>query len=69
MWLPSVNNAPVASSPLIADRQQTQTKTTLAPWAVSALPLSLQQTSDLLCACVGKQVLAPGVVIGNDLAF
>jgi SNF2 family DNA or RNA helicase len=69
VWLPSVNNAPVASNPLIADLPQAQAKVTLASWAVSALPLSLQQTSDLLCACVGKQVLAPGVVIGNDLAF
>jgi hypothetical protein len=36
---------------------------------VAALPLSLPESVDLLCTSVGRQTLAPGVVVGRDLAF
>jgi hypothetical protein len=36
---------------------------------VTALRLSTEQAIDLLCRCVDKQVLAPGVIVGNALAF
>ena len=66
-WLPTVKNMPMASSSLIAEPPSA--KPTLAPWTVTALPLSPAQTVEVLCACVGKQTLAPGVVIGKDLLF
>lgn len=69
IWLPTVDGQPVASSPLIADHPPSRTKVTLAPWTVTVFPLSTQQTVDVLCACVGKQILTPGIIVGNDLAF
>lgn len=36
---------------------------------MTAIPLSEEQTLELLCACVGKQTLASGVVVGGDLTF
>jgi superfamily II DNA or RNA helicase len=68
-WLPTVDNTPVASSPLVAEPPASSTKTVLAPWAVTVLPLSTEQTVEVLCACVGKQMLALGVIVGKDLAF
>ncbi|HKA55638.1 MAG TPA: DEAD/DEAH box helicase [Candidatus Binatia bacterium] len=68
-WLPTVDDQPVASSLLIAELPQSRAHTIVAPWAVTALPLSAAQAVEILCACVGKQTLAPGVVVGNDLVF
>jgi SNF2 family DNA or RNA helicase len=69
IWLPTTNSHPFASSSLIADPPPAQHKTVLAPWAVTTIPLSVPQIVGVLCACVDKQLLAPGIVIGNDLVF
>ncbi len=68
-WLPAVANKPAPSSPLVAESSKARSKAKLAPWTVTALRLSPGKTVDLLCACVGKEILAPGVVVGVDLAF
>jgi len=68
-WLPTVDDQPVASSPLIAELPQSRARTMLTPWTVTVLPLSAEQAVEILCACVGKQTLAPAVVVGNDLTF
>ena len=77
-WLPTVGNQPIASSSLIAEpppastgktAAKTTAKTALAPWQVTVLCLSIDQAVEFLCTCAGKQTLAPGVVIGHDLAF
>ena len=68
-WMPTMDNQPVASSPLIAEPPKSRAKPILTPWTTTALPLSPEQAVELLCACVGKQTLAPGVVVGGDLAF
>ncbi len=68
-WMPTMDKQPVASSPLIAEPPKSRAKPILTPWTVTALPLSAEQTVEALCACVGKQTLAPGVVVGGDLAF
>src|SRR5215813_6089495 len=69
IWLPTVDDQPVASSPLIAEPPQSHAKVTLSPWTITGLRLSSEQAVEVLCTCVGKQILAPGIVIGNDLAF
>ncbi len=66
-WLPTVAGAPVASSPLIA--APPVGAPALAAWQVTALPLSPEQSVQLLCAAVGKETLAPGVVVGKTLAY
>ncbi|RPJ41281.1 MAG: ATP-dependent helicase, partial [Deltaproteobacteria bacterium] len=68
-WLPTANNTPVPSSPLIADPPQSNGKTTFAPWAITGFPLSSEQALEFLCASMGKQTLAPGIIIGKDLEF
>ena len=68
-WLPTVDNKPVASSSLIAQIPESPAKTIVAPWRVSVLSLSPGQTVEVLCACVGKQMLTPGVIVGKDLRF
>ena len=68
-WLPMVANTQVPSSPLIAEPPEPRTKTRLAPWTVTTLPITLHETLDILCACVGKRTLAPGVVVGHDVSF
>jgi SNF2 family DNA or RNA helicase len=68
-WLPTVDRTPVASSPLIAEPSQSPAKTILAPWTVTALRLSTEQAVELLCACIGRQTLASGVIVGEDLKF
>jgi hypothetical protein len=68
-WLPTKGGQPVASSPLIAEPPRSRAKAKLAPWSVTALRLTPQQVVEILCACVGKETLAAGVVVGADLAF
>lgn len=69
VWLPTADNKPLPSSPLIAPSPGSDLEPILAPWKVTVLLLSIQQTVELLCSCVGKAILAPGVIIGKDLSF
>jgi SNF2 family DNA or RNA helicase len=41
----------------------------LNPWNVSVIRLTREQVVEILCACVGKQNLAPGLIVGSDLSF
>jgi SNF2 family DNA or RNA helicase len=68
-WLPTPDGKPIASSPLIDEPSESGKPATLAPWTVTALPLVPEQAVDLLCACVGKETLAPGIVVGATLAY
>jgi SNF2 family DNA or RNA helicase len=67
--LPAAGPRPLPSGPLIAEPPETKGEATLLPWRVSVLRLSTEQTVVFLCACMGKQTLASGVIIGRDLAF
>ncbi|MGH7230625.1 MAG: DEAD/DEAH box helicase, partial [Nitrospiraceae bacterium] len=69
IWLPTHAGLPVASSALIAIPPETQSPVTVTPWTITAWPLISDVAGDFLCACVGKQTLAPGVIVGRDLAF
>jgi len=68
-WLPSSAGLPAASSPLITPLPEKPASAAVAPWTVTALRLSLPESVALLCASIGKETLAPGVLIGRDLAF
>jgi len=69
VWLPTVNGQPVASSPLVAEPPESIASATIAPWTVAALRLSAPEVATLLCACINHETLAPGVIVGKDLAF
>jgi len=68
-WLPTAAGAPTASSALIAPPLEGALRVALAPWTVAALRLGLAESVELLCASVGKETLAPGVVVGRDLTL
>jgi SNF2 family DNA or RNA helicase len=69
VWLPTVEQTPVPSSPLIAPQPPEATSLRLAPWQVNACGLPAAATVELLAVCQGKELLAPGIVLGPDLAF
>jgi SNF2 family DNA or RNA helicase len=68
-WLPTAGDVPVASSPIISGPPDPEASHGLAPWTVTGCVLSLPEAIDLLCACVGRDLLAPGFVVGKDLAY
>ncbi|PYQ12852.1 MAG: ATP-dependent helicase [Acidobacteria bacterium] len=71
-WLPSVAGEPLPSSPLLTaagGARQGPAASDLKPWLVSTVPLSAAQAVLLLCACVERDTLAPGLVVSKDLAF
>ena len=69
VWLPTAQQQPIASSPLIAEPPATDAEVTLSPWAVPTIYLNTAQAVDLLCACTDRETLAPGVVVGKTLAY
>ncbi len=69
VWLPARGGQAIPSSPVIAEQPAGKGKVKLSPWTVTAYQMEWGETVDLLCACSRKKVLAPGVVIGDDLSF
>jgi hypothetical protein len=68
-WLPSTDDQPLASSPLIADAPSADVSPAIAPWKVTAISLTSAEAVDLLCGCVSREVLGPGIIAGRDLSF
>ncbi|MFN0121346.1 MAG: DEAD/DEAH box helicase [Blastocatellia bacterium] len=66
-WLPAAGGAPVPSSPLIAEAPEKAE--IISPFAVTTLPLATVEAVELLCMCVNQTTLAPGVIVGADLAW
>ncbi|MEI7634511.1 MAG: DEAD/DEAH box helicase [bacterium] len=68
-WLPTDDGQALASSPLIAGPPESVKEIALRPWSVSSAPLSIQETVQRLCACIGREMLAAGIHAGADLSF
>lgn len=69
-WLPTVENQPLPSSPLISSDPIATGEPVLKPWRVTVVPAS----PAFLLGCAskdlaGEKVLEPGVAIGDDLFF
>jgi superfamily II DNA or RNA helicase len=69
LWAPTRGDRPLPSSELISESPDSPGDVQLAPWGITGLPLDPAETVDLLCACMDKHTVAPGVVVGSDLAF
>ncbi len=69
VWLPSSDGKPVPSSPLIAEPPPAGAPVELAAWNVTTLRVTTAIAVELLCACVGKDTLAPGAIVGHTLAY
>lgn len=68
-WLPTVDNQPVPSSPLIGESPESVGAMALVPWKVTGLQLPIAKAIEFLCRCIGKQILGPGMIVGKDLSF
>ena len=68
-WLPTRGDSPVPSGALIAEPPRSRAKAKLAPWTVAAYRFSTAEAVKLLCASIGKRMLAAGVIVGVDLAY
>jgi len=69
VWLPTVDNQSVPSSPLIGEPPESVRKATFVPWKVTGLRLPLEKAVEFLCGCMGKQILRPSIIVGKDLSF
>lgn len=69
VWLPTVAGVPIPSSPIIAPLPEDVSACALTPWTVTGLPLTWEQATVLLCACVGRDTLGGGVFIGASLLY
>jgi len=69
VWLPTRAGQAIPSSPLIAEQSPGRGKIKLRSWIITTYRMEWSEAVDLLCTCSGKKVLAPGVVIGDDLRF
>jgi SNF2 family DNA or RNA helicase len=68
-WLPGRNGRPAPSSPLLGGEPVPDGDCQLAAAGVTVLSLGAPQAISLLAACAGKRMLAPGVLVGEDLAY
>jgi len=69
IWLPTVDDQPIPSSPLIGEPPESVRKAALVPWKVTGLRLPLESAVEFLCRSIGKQILGPGIIVGKDLTF
>ena len=67
-WLPSLEGKPLPSSPLVGESEAAG-EPVLLPWLVPVYLLDSGAVLDLLISCRGRHTLAPGVIIGQDLAY
>ncbi|HQH71612.1 MAG TPA: ATP-dependent helicase, partial [bacterium] len=68
-WLPSRGGNPIPSSPIIDEAYSSKGKPKLVPWPLCAAVVPAEEILPFLCQCQGKDLLAPGVLIGKDLAY
>jgi SNF2 family DNA or RNA helicase len=68
-WMPTVGSTPLASSPLIADPPPSKRSPSLKMWSVQSLRLNSRSVIELLCRCVDKELLGPGLIVGKDLTY
>jgi SNF2 family DNA or RNA helicase len=69
VWLPAIGDQPTPSSPLLGPIPKTKSPPALAPWSINGLLPSDANLVALLCSCMDRDTLGPGIVIGATLAF
>ncbi|MCC8998349.1 MAG: hypothetical protein LM522_02435, partial [Candidatus Contendobacter sp.] len=69
IWLPTQGEAPLPSSPLIADVPKSRKAIALAPWQLPALALTPADAIDLLAAVREHPALTPGVAASDELHY
>ena len=69
IWLPTQGGVPLPSSPLVAGPPKSRKPPTLAPWKLPTLALTAAHAVNLLAAVRDRPVLAPGMVVGEELRY
>ena len=69
LWLPTQGDAPLPSSPLVAEPPKSRKAPTLVAWTVPTLALTAVDAVRLLAAVRDHVALAPGVAAGDDLRY
>lgn len=69
VWLPTKGSYPVPSGEMIADLPPSKAKPKMASWKVAARMLSPKEAVSLLGLSVGRRTVAPGVLVGSDMAY
>jgi len=68
-WLPTEGGRIVPSPVLATESPSADHQIRIDSWPVTVVPLQSSQAIDFLSACIGKRIAAPGIVIGEDLAY
>ena len=69
IWLPTQGDAPLPSSPLVAEPPPSRKSPTLAPWTIPTLALTPADAVQLLTTVRARPAIAPGVGIGDALRY
>ncbi len=69
IYIPTLDGAPVPSSPLIADAPESQARPILRPFTISAVELLPEEAIALLSPTIEHGLLAPGVIAGSTVTF
>jgi superfamily II DNA or RNA helicase len=69
LWVPTLGEYAIPSSALISDNAVLRGETVVKPWRITLRPLDIAAAAKLLYACAGKRSVAPGVVVGDDVAY
>ena len=69
IWLPSDEHGPGPSSALVGEPLPDKPPPRLAAWSVTGLRLAPDQAVVTLVTAAGREMLAPGVVVGRTLAW
>jgi len=69
IWIPTAGNKPLSSSPMIMEAVYQSTHLKLSPWKVEAVHIGLENTISFLSACLNKDILKSGLVLGADLNY
>lgn len=68
VWLPTLGKRPSPSNPVIGEIA-TGPAAKLARWRVTTVLLEPASAIELLCRCVDKELLMPGIIAGADLIY
>ncbi|HAO32060.1 MAG TPA: DEAD/DEAH box helicase [Candidatus Competibacter sp.] len=69
IWLPTQGDAPLPSSPLIAEPPHSRKPILLAPWQIPILTLHPADAINLLALVRDRPTLESGMVAGDDLRY
>lgn len=68
-WLPTHEDRPVPSTPLLGEQPPAGTSLTMSPWSVHVQAMPMEKAVAFLCACMNRETLQPGIIVGKSLGY